>query len=117
MTENRKNGMCPMMSKAVLKPELASNIVNLPGQSAQVVETIILTVSCPGEQCQLWDGYQNMCSIKSSPGVVGAIDKGLERSRADMIQGATMAQLTESVRNIGNTLTELTRVLAIPAKK
>ena len=82
MNEKPNFGMCPIMSKAVIKPGPPSNIVNLPSANAQFVETVILTVPCPGENCQLWDGYQNMCSLKSSPGIANAIEKNLERPRS-----------------------------------
>jgi hypothetical protein len=117
MSENQKNGICPMMSNAVINPGMGSNVIDLPhGQAASVMETGILAVPCAGPNCQLWDGYQNMCSIKSLPGVAGPIEKSLERPRGDMIYGSTMAQLTESVRNIGNTLAELTRVLTYDSR-
>ena len=116
MSENQKNGICPMMSKSVIKPGMASDVINLPhGQAASVVETVILAVPCAGPGCQLWDGHDNMCSLKSFAGVQHAIDRAVERPRneIDVRSGSNILShgLGEEAQRLYLLLERIVRVL------
>jgi hypothetical protein len=117
MTENQKNGICPLISKVVIKPGVASGVIDMPhGQSASVVETGILAVPCAGPECQLWDGYNNVCSLKSLPFLVSSIENITARPRADMHQKPGNEML-DAIRGIGESLAELTHRMATSKKR
>ena len=70
-----ENGICPIMTRPAAAPVSGDNLVKLPGgQNAAIVNVTVLSVPCPGEDCQLWDGYSNVCSLKSSPFLQYAIE-------------------------------------------
>jgi hypothetical protein len=97
MEKKPEFGICPIITKPLMAPPRTDGVIGLPGgQSASVVDVTVFSVPCMGENCQLWDSYNKVCSLKSSPflqyaiesissgmpgpfGADGLFDSGLER--------------------------------------